>query len=174
MNDFENITALEALGIAIRSEIDAQNVFKDLAELCENDLLKERLLNMAKEEKKHQIIFERMYKSMFPEVDLVLPVSMLSPKAIDTKHRRKLGIKDVLLLAIEEEKRTFEYYDNFSKKVKDISGQRMFKFIADMEYKHQMVLEAELDIIKKYPNYAGDIDSWDAESRLKTERIKRN
>ena len=33
----EEITSLEALGIAIRSEIDAQEVYKDLAEFCEND-----------------------------------------------------------------------------------------------------------------------------------------
>jgi len=34
----EDLTALEALGIAIRSEIDAQEIYQDLADLSQNDL----------------------------------------------------------------------------------------------------------------------------------------
>jgi rubrerythrin len=173
MNTNENLTSLEALGIAIRSEIDSQNVYKDLAELCEDDLLKERFLNLAQEEKKHQLIFEKMYSDMFPEVDLVLPASQLPSKAIDTECRKKMGLKDVLMVAIEEEKRMHNFYENFAMNVKDLSGKRMFRFIADMEYKHRLILQAEYEIIEKYPKYWGETGNWDVESRMKSEKIKR-
>jgi len=174
MNIYEDITAIEALGIAIRTEIDSQLIYEELSELCKDDLLKERFLNLSKEERKHQLIFEKKYAEMFPDVELVLPLTQLPHKAIDPDLKKKLGIKDVILMAIDEEKRACEFYSNYAKNVKDLSGQRMFKLIADMEYQHQMILEAEYDIIKKYPNYYGDIEGWDVESRLKAEKIKRN
>jgi rubrerythrin len=174
MSNYEDLTSLEALGIAIRSEIDAQNVYEDLAELCEDDLLKERFINLAQEEKKHRLLLEKLYSRMFPEVDLVLPQSQLPQKAINSERRKKLGLKDVLQIAIDEEERMFIFYDKLSKNVKDLSGQRMFKYIADIEYRNKMILEAENEILEKYPHYYGEIESWDAEFRLKAERIKRN
>jgi rubrerythrin len=174
MNIYEDITAIEALGIAIRTEIDSQLVYKELAELCDDELLKERFLNLSKEEKKHQLIFERKYSEMFPDVELVLPPTQLPHRAVDPELKKKCSIKDVILMAIEEEKRACEFYGNFAKNVKDLSGQRMFKLISDMEYQHQMILEAEYEIFKKYPNYYGEVEGWDAESRLKAEKIKRN
>jgi len=174
MNIYEDITSIEALGIAIRSEIDSQLIYKELSELCQDDLLKERFLNLSKEERKHQLIFENKYAEMFPEVELVLPPTQLPHKVIDPDLKKKLSMKDVLLMAIEEEKRAVEFYGNYAKNVKDLSGQRMFKLIADMEYQHQMILEAEYEIFRKYPNYYGDVEGWDVESRLKAEKIKRN
>lgn len=169
----EDITALEALGIAIRSEIDAQNVYKDLSELCNNELLKERFENLAKEEKKHQLILENMYKSMFPDVDLILPESLLPKHAATSMLRKQLGLKDVLLIAINEERRSREFYLDCASEVKDLSGQRMFRFIADMEFSHQMILQAELEMLEKFPLYYESPKSWEAELSLKMEKIKR-
>ena len=49
----EDLTALEALGIAIRSEIDAQEVYSDLVDMCGDELLKNRFLSLFHEEKRH-------------------------------------------------------------------------------------------------------------------------
>lgn len=100
----EGITALQALGVAIRSEMDAQEVYKDLASMCEEELTRDKFLNMYHEGKKHQALLEKMYKDMFPEVELALPGSRLPKEAMDGKARRKAGIKNNLRLAIEEEK----------------------------------------------------------------------
>ena len=42
-----------------------------------------------------------------------------------------------------------------------------------MKYSHQMMLTAELDMIEKYPAYFDEAKIWDAEHRLKADRIKR-
>ena len=169
----EEITSLEALGIAIRSEIDAQEVYKDLAEFCENDLLRDKFMNLYHEEKKHQTLLEKMYKDMFPEVDLALPQSRLPKEAMDSKARKKLGIKDVLLLAIDEERNSREFYLDCAATVTDLSGKRMFRFLADMEFSHQALLTTELEMLEKYPAYFEGHQPWDVESRLHTEKIKR-
>jgi hypothetical protein len=49
----------------------------------------------------------------------------------------------------------------------------MFRFLADMKFSHQMLLNAELEMIEKYPSYYEGPGSWEAETRLKAPRIKR-
>lgn len=167
----KEITALEALGIAIRSEIDAQEVYKDLATMCEDELLRDKFLNLFHEEKKHQIILEKMYKEMFPDVDLILPESQLPPKVDASKKRRKLNLKDVLLIALEEEKKSREFYLDCAQIVTDLSGKRMFRFLADMEFTHQVLLNAELELLEKYPNYFEGQIPWEVEQGLRATKI---
>lgn len=170
----KEITSLEALGIAIRSEIDAQEVYKDLAALCDDELLRDKFLNLYHEEKKHQTLLEKMYKEMFPEVDLVLPESKLPKTAADSRRRKKLGLKDVLLLAIDEEKKSREFYLDCAEIVSELSGKRMFRFLADMEFSHHALLNAELELLEKYPAYFEGQQPWEAEHRLRATKIKRH
>ncbi len=169
----EDLTALEALGVAIRSEIDAQEVYKDLASMTDNDILKERFMNLYHEEKRHQMLLEKKYNEMFPDVELKLPPSHLPKEVKTSRARKKMEIKDVLQLAIDEERRSREYYLDCAETAKDLSGSRMFRFLADMEFSHQMMLTAELELIDKYPAYfEEDIKSWEAETGLKKEILK--
>lgn len=168
----EDLTALEALGIAIRSEIDAQEVYSDLADMCGDELLKNRFLSLFHEERRHQTLLEKKYKEMFPETDLVLPQSQLPTEVVESNNRKKMNIKDVLQLAINEEKRAREFYLDCAGTVKDLSGNRMFRFLADMEFSHQMMLTAELELIEKYPSYMEGPKNWEVETRLKADKIK--
>ncbi|MHB1688866.1 MAG: ferritin-like domain-containing protein [Ignavibacteriaceae bacterium] len=169
----DDLTALEALGIAIRSEIDAQEVYKDLADLCKNDDLKERFLTLYHEENRHQTLLEKMYNDMFSDIELILPQCQL-PKEVNTSLSRKnLAVKDILELAINEERKSREFYLDCASGIKDLSGQRMFRFLADMEFSHQAILNAEYEILLRYPSYFEGQKPWEVESRLKTEKIKR-
>jgi rubrerythrin len=169
----EEITALEALGIAIRSEIDAQEVYKDLASMCKEETMRDKFLNMYNEERKHQTLLQKMYKDMFPEADLALPDSRLPKEVSDSKARRKRTIKDILQVAIDEEKKSREFYLDCAETVTDLSGKRMFRFLADMEFSHQALLNAELELLEKYPSYFEGQKPWEVESRLRTNQIKR-
>ena len=162
----EDLTALEALGIAIRSEIDAQELYRDLSEMCNDDLLKDRFMNLYSEEKRHQVLLEHKYKEMFPETELILPQSQLPVEAVEKDTRKKMKIKDVLQIAINEEKRSREFYLDCASTIKDLSGIRMFRFLADMEFSHQMILTAEYELLDKYPAYVEGPQSWDAETRF--------
>ena len=169
----EEITSLEALGIAIRDLIDTQEVYLDLATMTENDLLRDRFKNLYNEEKQHQQLLEKKYKEMFPNVDLMLPESRLPKEAKESKRRMKMEIKDVLLIAIDEHKRSREFYLDCVASVTDLSGKRMFRFLADMKFSHQMMLSAELEMLEKYPAYMEEVKSWGPESRLTSEKMKR-
>ena len=106
----EGITALEALGIAIRNEIDAQALYQDLASLTKDEVLKERFLNLQQEERRHRLLLEKKYKEMFPHVDLQLPPSQLPVELGDEGLSKKHSLKDVLEIAINAEKEAREFY----------------------------------------------------------------
>lgn len=166
----EDITALEALGIAIRNEIDSQGIYQDLADLTQNELLKERFLNLVKEEKQHQILLEKKYNEMFPDVPLKIPESQMPKHLNSSIARRKLSIREILKIAIEEEKRARDFYLDCAEIVKDLSGKRIFRFLSDMEFSHQMILAAEYEMIDKYPQYFKDVEQWEVEDRLRKEK----
>ncbi len=169
----EGITALEALGIAIRDLIDSQEVYQNLAVMTDNDLLRDRFMNLYYEERKHQQLLEKKHNDMFPDVELKLPPSKLPKEIKGRSSYKKQSIIDVLQLSINEHKRSREFYLDCAESVTDLSGKRMFRFLADMKFSHQMMLSAELEMLEKYPSYLQDPKSWDVESRLKLEKIKR-
>jgi rubrerythrin len=84
-----------------------------------------------------------------------------------------MEIKDVLQLAVDEHKRSREFYLDCAASDIDLSGKRMFRFLADMKFSHQMMLSAELEMLEKYPAYMEEAKSWDPESRLTSEKMKR-
>jgi rubrerythrin len=169
----EEITALEALGIAIRGEIDVQEVYRDLAAMCEDETRRDRFLNLQQEGKRHQVLLENKYREMFPDVPLRLPESQLPRHAMDSGARKGLEIREVLSIALGEEKRNREFFLDCAAVTGESSGKRMFRFLADMAFSHQVMLAAELELLEKYPTYFQGEKPWDVESGLRSDRMKR-
>jgi rubrerythrin len=170
----EGITALEALGIAIRSEIDAGEIYGDLAAMCADEAHRDRFLSLRQEERRHQILLEKQYKEMFPDVELKLPESQLPHRVRDSSLRKRQTIKEIVGIAIDEERRSREFYLDCAERATDISGKRMFRFLADMEFSHQGLLAAELELLEKYPTYLEGNQPWEVEPRLRAEGMTRH
>jgi rubrerythrin len=148
-----HLTSLEALGIAIRSEIDAQNLYEELGQRTAWPVVRGRFKQLLNEEKQHQTILEEMHSRYFPGTQIKLPPSVL-PVDFRTKEKRThRSVVDVLELAIEEERKSREFYLDAAEQTPELSGKRMFRFLADMEYSHQMRLQAEAELCKRYPAY---------------------
>ena len=82
------LTAIEALGVAIRAEMDAAEVYAELASRVPNLFLRQKILLLSKEKLQHKRILEEAYKVQFPQVPLVLPSSQL-PAAISCRADRE-------------------------------------------------------------------------------------
>lgn len=147
------ITALEALGIAIRSELDAYDLYMNLAQRIKNPMAKKKILFLAEEEKKHQDLLEQSYKKWFPDVDLVLPPSILPRGKADHLFHKRTGLKEVIAYAIEQEKTSKEFFRKAAKKVVDIRGRHMLEYLAHVEQSHQNLLEAEYQMAMTDPQY---------------------
>jgi rubrerythrin len=167
----KELTALEVLGIAIRSEIDAQNIYREMAERVSNPRAKERFHLLVAEEQQHQNLLERKHRELFPDVPLKLPPSQLPPKAATAELRNDLSLREALDLAIREERHARDFYLEAAVNVDDPTGKAMMKFMADMEYAHQMSLTAEYDMLVRYPHYYEDgAEPWREERGLVREK----
>ena len=166
----KELTSLEVLSIAIRSEIDAQNVYRELAERVSNTTAKERFHILVAEEQQHQKLLERKYKEYFPDVHLKLPPSLLPANAKTSTLRKALSLQEVLKLAIQAERESRDIYLGAAAKVEDLGGKAMLQFLADWEYTHQMMLTAEYEMLLKHPNYFDEAKPWRAEEGLRKKK----
>jgi hypothetical protein len=79
------LTPLEALGIAIKAEIEAAETYERLANLVKNHALKEKAHFLQGEELKHRALLEEAYARQFPDVKAwyprtILPTQSLAPR----------------------------------------------------------------------------------------------
>ncbi len=151
--DTTELTALEALGIAIRADIDACELYKELAERCEDRQIRRRFETLADDERQQREQLEMQWKTLAPEVQLKLPPSRLPRERLTRHQRAGLSKEDVLELAIEAERAAREFYLQAARATNDLSGRAMFRYLADASYQHWMLLAQEKDMLIRYPNY---------------------
>ena len=120
---------------------------------------------LVKEELQHQRLLEETYKDHFPDRRLALPPSQL-PKAISSRaSRTQMAVKDVLSHAIEQERRCRDFYLEAAGKTAEMSGKRLFHFLADWEHSHEMTLSAEYEMLVRHPYYCEqDPETWRPQS----------
>jgi rubrerythrin len=163
----EGLTSLEALGIAIRAEMDAKRIYEELAARCTEPNAKRRFELLAADEERHYQMLKDKWNELAPDVELMLPPSRLPQEAETPEMREKLTMKQVLDMAILEERHSREFYMTAADETRDLSGQRMFRFLADMEHNHWMTLTQERDLLLRYPNYMQrGADPWKPEKSL--------
>ena len=152
-DESEGLTALEALAIAIRAEIDARDVYEELAVRCEDRRLRRRYEALAADEQQHREYLEGRWNEVAQGVSLELPPSQLPKEMLTPAQRAARRLEDVLDMAIVEERSAREFYLRAARETDDLSGRAMFRFLADMEYQHWMMLAQEKDMLVRYPNY---------------------
>ena len=160
------LTSLEALGAAIRREIDAGQVFRSLASGCSNPLATDRFLLLARESAQLEQLLRGRYDALFPTVPLVVPPSLVPPPGPPTGPDRCEGLRAALRFAADAERQAREFYLDAANAATDLTGQSMFRYLADVHARHQSELEAEYDVILEYPHAFDDVQApWRPEVR---------
>jgi rubrerythrin len=164
----KGLTSLEALGVAIRSEMDSREVYQELSERVEDRVIRRRFELLASEEEQHIGYLTDRYKEMAGEdVPLKLPPSNLPKDMLTREQRSHWSLEQVLDMAIEEERHSREFYLRAARESDDLSGRAMFRFLADMEYQHWMTLAQEKDMLVRYPSYGTPGGTpWRAEKNI--------
>jgi rubrerythrin len=163
------LTSLEALGIAIRREMDAGATYGELAAGCDSPLARDRFLLLQREAQQHETMLRGRYDEWFPDVKLAVPPSAAAPVlAVAGGHGE--GLKGALGFAVEAERRAREFYMAAAGATSDPTGQNMFRYLADVHGRHQMMLESEYDTVLRYPHAFDDPQApWRPELRSRPE-----
>lgn len=145
----KDLTAVEVIGIAIRSEEDAAEFYGHLAGLVRNDLVREKYRQLAKEEEGHRQVLLNLYKKMTGEKS--------PPKISGNIETAESGdipedlndIDKLLQQAIEREQQASAFYRKASHTATDITGKRTLEYLADVEHGHKVMLAAELEAYRR-------------------------
>lgn len=165
------LTALEALGIAVRREMDAGVTYRDLAAGCQSPLARDRFLLLQREAHQHETMLRARYDQLFPDVKLAVPPAAAAPApAVVGGGGHGEGLRGALGFAVEAERRAREFYMEAAGATADPTGQNMFRYLADVHGRHQMTLESEYDTVLRYPHAFDDPQApWRPELRSRPE-----
>jgi rubrerythrin len=147
-----DLTTLEVLGIAIRSEIEAIKLYHRMKEQTKNPDLAAKLDFLIGQEKNHEKMLTEAYRSKFPGIDLALPEKTLVP-TVGEILARQATLKELFGVALEAEKKSEQFYRDLAKKTHDQNSRSMLDYLASMERSHYSILEAEhrqLEISEDY------------------------
>lgn len=151
--DISNYTLKDCILTAIKSEIEAHTIYNKIAKSVKNIMLKDRLEFLAKEELKHQEFFEKLFKSTFPDEELVLPEESPVPLPEIEFDSEMVLLSDILSAAMDAEMAAYEFYNELSKLIDDKAASNTLKYIASMEMGHYGLIEIERDLAKEREDY---------------------
>lgn len=152
----KNLTSVEAVGLAIRSEEDAAEFYNKVAKLVKNDLVRAKYESLAKEEVGHRLILVNLYKRMTGENTAPPPIPGRPSTAEGGFPMALEAMEDILNFAIAREQEAQVFYKKAATATADISGKRTFEYLADIERGHELSLKAELDAYKRDKNWYAD------------------
>jgi len=142
-----DLTSLEVIGMAIRSEEDAAKFYGHIAQMIENELVQEKYRHLAKEEANHREILVKLYQRMAgtDERPPKIPGDPETAEGGAIPEEIADSLEALLRLAIQREEKARDFYQSAARTATDLSGQRILQYLADVEHGHELMLENELE-----------------------------
>ncbi len=153
----KEITSVEAIGIAVRSEEESHIFYEGIASKVQNPLVRSRFEQLARDELGHKRLLLSLYKKMTGETSEppVIPgdpdVAERGGVAIDIEK-----MEELLELAIQREIDASIFYKKAADNTNDVSGKRTFEYLADIERGHEHMLKSELEAYRRDKNWYSD------------------
>ncbi len=148
----KTLTAWQIIGVAVRSEVDAAAFYTGLQGRVKNILLGQKLKFLALEEKHHQTVLERLLAQRYPDKPTDVPASSLMPP-IGVSLPAEPTVPELFEAALGAEKTAEAFYNDAAARVEDEAGRRVLAYLGRVERSHQAMLNAEIDLIRKFPDY---------------------
>jgi len=148
------LTAPEVLALAIKSEANASDIYKVMAEKVKNELVKEKLLQLSAEEKKHEDILRSMYKQITGGQEPILQRKGISEVKdfLEGNYTHEAALE----LAVQSEEKAEKFCLDAAQNSEDPNGRFMFEYLANFERGHKILLQNELDALKRNPHWFDD------------------
>jgi rubrerythrin len=143
------MSAPDILGIAVRNELDAAAIYRGLHGRVKNEVLKQKLDFLAREEDRHKVILERLFKDRFPGQALQVPGAAGPDPNVPAGEA--LSVLDLFTLALDKEKQAEEFYRDAKPKIDDPAGRRMLDYLSRVERSHYYMIKSEIDLLQVFP-----------------------
>ena len=143
---FESFEVL--IEFAIEKEREAAAFYRDLAERTSFSGVKDSLLEMAEEEKKHESLLKNLgdNKALVEEYQLKwIPDMKRSDYMVELKYEDGMNYVDILRLAMKREEQALKMYNELQKKTDNPENIQLLKILCQEEAKHKLFLEGLYD-----------------------------
>ncbi len=142
----------EMLQIAIRSEIDAADIYTKMGEKTKIVFLKDKLAFLTNEEMGHRNLLEKLFHTKFPHKPLHLDVEVKKPLP-KLRITDDMPMSEMLTQAMDAEKKAHEFYEDLSHKLEKEEEQAMARYLSHMEESHYYLLKSELELAHNFELY---------------------
>lgn len=149
--------APEIMGIAVRAEMDAAAIYRGLIGRVKNEVLRQKLDFLAKEEDRHKVLLERLFKDKYPGRTLHVPDAARPAKGIPPVET--MAVVDLFKLAMGKEKEAEAYYQDAKVKIEDPAAKKMLDYLSRVERSHYYMLKSEVDLLQAFPD-AYDVEDF--------------
>jgi rubrerythrin len=147
--------APEIMGIAVRAEMDAAAIYRGLHGRVKNEALKQKLDFLAKEEDRHKLLLEQLFKDKYPGQTLHVPEAGRPAKGVPAVEG--MAVIDIFKLAMGKEKEAEEFYKDAKARIENPAGKKVLDYLSRVERSHYYMLKSEIDLLQVFP------DSYDVE-----------
>jgi rubrerythrin len=137
---------------AIKSEVESEAVYLQLANKVNNGFLSEKLRFIASEEKKHGIYLESVFK-MKIQREPILPETSPVPLPELQLQSSTVPPSEIVFQAMKAEETASKFYKDLSKRFEDREIQDMLIYLSEMEIGHYRLLELEKDKLDREEEY---------------------
>lgn len=142
-----SLTTLEIIGMAVRSEEDAAKFYGHIAAMIDNDIVKEKYRNLAREEVSHKKMLEQLYQEMVGKKGAPprIPGSPVTAEGGPIPADIAESLEELLKLAIQREQEAKAFYRRAAGKAVDAAGRRTLEYLASVEGGHEQMLKTEME-----------------------------
>ncbi|MFB0564702.1 MAG: ferritin family protein [Candidatus Aminicenantaceae bacterium] len=152
MNLKLKLSPSEVLAVAIRSEIQAAETYSKISREVENEILRMKLKFLISEEEKHHKMLERLFSQRFPKEKLEIPDKSFLPP-VKVTLGKEFSVLELFKFALNAERMSEEYYKEAGKREEDKESKRILGYLARVERSHYFIVESEIDMLNKFPDY---------------------
>lgn len=136
---------------AIKSEIESNKLYSNLAKKIQNGLLQDKLEFLAKEEEKHKIFIEDEYRNHFPDKKINLPKETPVPLPEIIIDDENIPLSKIFMSAMQAEKAAQDFYKSFADRFEEGTKiNHTLKYFSDMELGHYKLLEIEKESMERF------------------------
>jgi rubrerythrin len=143
---FESFEVL--IGFAIEKEREAAAFYAKLSRQTSFSGVKEALLEMEKEEKKHESMLKDLEsnKALVQEYNFKwIPDMKRSDYMVEMKYEDGMNYTDILRIAMKREEQALKMYNKLQKKTDNPEHIKILKVLCQEEAKHKLFLEGLYD-----------------------------
>ena len=136
----------EIIQFALEKEEEAVLFYQQCSHMTQESSMRTAFIEMAKEEERHVHLIQKFKPEKIQTITLKeIPNLKISDYIVSMKFDPKMSYKDLLILAMKREEKSYELYSELANKGNHADIIKLFQFLAQEELKHKFRLEKEYD-----------------------------